>query len=85
MSLYIRYEFIAVDRALDREQLADLRGVSTRAEITPSSFTNHYDWGDLEVDPSTLMARYFDAGLRWTSAGDRVLWLRPACSRPRHL
>ncbi|WP_157595122.1 hypothetical protein [Plesiocystis pacifica] len=84
MGLYIRYEFIAVDQPLDRAQLAELGGVSTRAEITPSSFTNHYDWGDLKANPSTLMARYFDAGLRWTSAGDRVLWLRLPYSRATH-
>lgn len=84
MSLYIHYEFITVDQPLDREQLAELSGFSTRAEITPSSFTNHYDWGDLKVNPSTLMARYFDAGLRWTSAGDRVLWLRLPYSQATH-
>lgn len=84
MSLYISYEFVAVDRPLSPGQVEDLRGVSTRAEITPASFTNHYGWSDLEVDPSALMARYFDAGLRWTSAGDRALWLRLPYSSETH-
>lgn len=61
MSEYQYYEFAAVDRPLTRNEMAELRAVSTRATITPNSFTNEYDWGDLKADPADWMHRYFDA------------------------
>jgi len=61
MSEYQYYEFAAIDRPLTRAELAELRAVSTRAEITPTGFVNHYEWGDLKADPADWMRRYFDA------------------------
>ncbi len=43
--------------------MAELRAISTRAEITPTGFTNTYNWGDLKADPIDLLATYFDAFL----------------------
>ncbi|KAB1917237.1 hypothetical protein F8271_32020, partial [Micromonospora sp. ALFpr18c] len=40
---------------------AELRSLSTRADITATSFVNTYEWGDFKGDPRTLMERYFDA------------------------
>jgi hypothetical protein len=61
MSEYQYYEFAAIDRPLTREEMAQLRAVSSRAEITPTGFVNHYEWGDLKADPAEWMRRYFDA------------------------
>lgn len=61
MSEYQYYEFAAIDRPLTRAEMAALRAVSTRAEITPAGFVNHYEWGDLKADPADWMRRYFDA------------------------
>jgi len=61
MSEYQYYEFRAIDRPLSLAEMAKLRAVSTRAEITASGFVNHYEWGDLKADPSAWMRRYFDA------------------------
>lgn len=61
MSEYQYYEFAAIDRPLTRAEMAKLRAVSTRGVITPTSFTNHYEWGDLKADPADWMRRYFDA------------------------
>lgn len=61
MSEYQYYEFAAIDRSLTRAEMAQLRAVSTRAGITASGFTNHYEWGDLKADPADWMRRYFDA------------------------
>lgn len=61
MSEYQYYEFAAIDRPLTRAEMARLRAVSTRAEITPSGFVNHYEWGDLKADPADWMRHYFDA------------------------
>jgi hypothetical protein len=61
MSEYQYYEFAAIDRPLTRAEMAKLRAISTRAEITPAGFVNHYEWGDLKADPADWMRRYFDA------------------------
>lgn len=61
MSEYQYYEFAAIDKPLTRTEMTELRAVSTRAVITPSGFTNHYEWGDLKADPADWMRRYFDA------------------------
>lgn len=61
MSEYQYYEFLAIDRPLTADEMAALRDLSTRANITPVSFTNEYNWGDFKGDPDKLMQRYFDA------------------------
>lgn len=76
MSEYQYYEFQALDKPLSKRQLSELRAISTRARITPVSFVNDYQWGDLKADPKTLMARYFDAHLYLANWGTRRLMLR---------
>jgi hypothetical protein len=61
MSEYQYYEFLAIDRSLTEDEIDELRTLSTRATITPVSFTNEYNWGDFKGDPEKLMQRYFDA------------------------
>src|SRR5213594_2084843 len=39
MSEYRYYEFQTIDRRLDQKEMQDLRGYSSRARITPTSFT----------------------------------------------
>ncbi len=54
MSEYQYYEFQSVDRALSKEDRAQLRGISSRAQITATSFTNHYEWGDLKANSKDI-------------------------------
>jgi hypothetical protein len=61
MSEYQYYEFLAIDRPLSADEMAELRALSTRATITPVGFTNEYNWGDFKGNPDKLMQRYFDA------------------------
>lgn len=61
MSEYQYYHFATVDKPLTNKQTGELRDISTRATITPTSFVNVYNWGDLKADPLELMFRYFDA------------------------
>lgn len=61
MSEYQYYEFIAIDDPLTPKQMAELRSRSSRASITPTSFVNDYQWGNLKGDPVDWMRRYFDA------------------------
>jgi hypothetical protein len=73
MSEYQYYEFQAIDRSLSKEQMAELRAISSRAEITPTRFTNVYSYGDFRGDPSDLIARYFDAHVYIANWGSHVL------------
>src|SRR5487761_463797 len=61
VSEYLYYEFRAVDRPLTHREIRELRALSTRAEITATSFVNTYEWGDFKGDPNILMDKYFDA------------------------
>lgn len=76
MSEYQYYEFAAADRPLTTREQAELRSLSTRADITATSFVNTYQWGNLKGDPSKLMERYFDAHLYLTNWGTREVMLR---------
>ncbi len=53
-----------------------LRGLSTRAQITTTSFVNVYHWGDFRGDPIKLMERCFDAFVYVTNWGYRRFMLR---------
>lgn len=76
MSEYQFYEFQAVDRPLSSQEQAELRALSTRAEITAYRFTNVYHWGNFKGSPDQLMERYFDAHVYVTNWGTRHLMLR---------
>jgi hypothetical protein len=76
VSEYQSYEFLALDRRLTAQEMAELRRISTRAEITPTRFWNEYHWGDLKADPFKLLARYFDLHLYFANWGTRRLMVR---------
>lgn len=76
MSEYQYYEFLSLDRTLSPRQMREFRRVSSRAEITPSRFTNFYEFGDFKGDPSRWMERYFDAFLYFANWGTRLVSIR---------
>jgi hypothetical protein len=76
MSEYQYYEFLALERPLTLEEMAALRDISSRAVITPTSFNNHYEWGDLKADPLDLLRRYFDVFVYVANWGTRWVALR---------
>jgi hypothetical protein len=76
MSEYQYYEFLALDRPLTDKQHAELRSLSTRAEISATRFVNEYHWGNFRGDPRTMMERYFDAFLYLANWGTRQLMFR---------
>jgi hypothetical protein len=76
VSEYQYYDFRAIDRALTKAEMAELRSVSTRAVITSTSFTNHYEWGDLKANPLKLLEKCFDTFLYVANWGTRELYLR---------
>ena len=76
MSEYQYYEFQAIDRPLSDADRQALRGLSTRARITATSFTNEYHWGGLKGDPVRWMERWFDLHLYLANWGTRRLMIR---------
>ena len=76
MSEYQYYEFQAIDRPLSDADRQALRGLSTRARITATSFTNEYQWGGLKGDPVRWMERWFDLHLYLANWGTRRLMIR---------
>jgi hypothetical protein len=76
VSEYQYYDFKAIDHALTKTEMAALRAISTRAVITTTSFTNHYEWGDLKADPLTLLEKYFDAFVYVANWGTREFHFR---------
>ena len=76
MSEYQYYEFVALDRPLDAQAQAEVRALSTRAQITATSFVNEYEWGDFRGDPNHLVERHYDAHLYLADWGTRHLVLR---------
>ena len=76
MSEYQYYEFQAIDRPLSETDQQALRGLSTRARITATSFTNEYHWGNFKGDPARFMERWFDLHLYLANWGTRRLMIR---------
>jgi hypothetical protein len=76
MSEYQYYEFRTIDRPLTEMEIDALGSISTRADITSTSFTNDYEWGDLKADPLRLLEKYFDAFVYVANWGTRRFWLR---------
>ena len=76
MSEYQYYEFQAIDRPLDEADRQALQALSSRARVTATSFTNHYNYGDFRGDPYELMERWFDLHLHLSNWGTRRLMMR---------
>ncbi len=76
MSEYQYYEFRALDTPLTARQMTELRQWSTRAEITATSFTNEYHFGDFRGNPEKLLGQYFDAFFYFANWGTHTLMFR---------
>ncbi|MEU2871546.1 hypothetical protein ABZ769_20380 [Streptomyces olivoreticuli] len=76
MSEYQHYQFLALDRPLSDKQLAGVRELTTRAELTRTSFLNTYQWGDFKGSPDRLLEQCYDAFLYFANWGTRQLMLR---------
>lgn len=62
MSEYQYYKFERLDGHLDAKARQALRTISSRAEISATSFQVYYIYSDLKAEPFELMLRYFDIG-----------------------
>jgi hypothetical protein len=76
MSEYQFYEFRTVDRSLTAAEIAELGKLSSRAEITATSFTNTYSYGNFRGNPDRMMEQYFDAFVYVANWGTRHFMVR---------
>ncbi len=79
VSEYQYYEFQSIDRPLTEGQMRALRSISSRAEITPTCFTNFYSFGDFKGNPAKMAERYFDGYLYLANWGTHKFTLRLPC------
>ena len=76
MSAYRYYEFLAIDHPLSDKDMRALRNVSSRAQITSTSFINEYHFGDFKGNPNEFMKRWFDLHIYLANWGTRQLMIR---------
>ena len=76
MSEYQYYEFYAQDRPLSARQMEEVDSISSRAEVTPTSFTVVYNYSDLRVNPLELLGRHFDVLVYVANWGTRRIAFR---------
>ena len=76
MSEYQYYEFQAIDRPLNEQQQAYVRGLSRRVEMTPSHARFTYSYGDFPANPLKVLEAHFDALLYEANWGSKRLAFR---------
>ncbi len=76
MSEYQYVAFRAIDRPVDAKNLAYMQKQSSRAEITPWSFENEYNFGDFRGDAEEMLRRGYDMNLHYAHYGIRTLMIR---------
>jgi hypothetical protein len=76
VSEYQYIEFRAIDGPVSKKDLAYMRRQSTRAEITPWSFTNEYTFGDFRGNAMEMLRRGYDVHLHYANFGIRSLYFR---------
>ncbi len=76
MSEYQYVAFRAIDRAVSEKNLAYMRRQSSRAEITPWSFENEYNYGDFHGNAIEMLRQGYDIHLHYANFGVRTLLIR---------
>ena len=77
MSTYQYYEWLAIDRPLEDDQLSEVVGLSSHMETaTPTQAFVSYSYGSFKHDPLDILARHFDAFLYSANWGTRQLAFR---------
>nr|WP_246072393.1 hypothetical protein [Catenovulum sediminis] len=83
MSEYQYYKFERLDGYLDAKARQALRAISSRAEISATSFQVYYSYSDLKAEPSELMLKYFDIGFYYADWGSIDAYIKlPAGTLP---
>ncbi|HEV7279691.1 MAG TPA: hypothetical protein VGN57_05710 [Pirellulaceae bacterium] len=76
MSEYQVVAFRAIDRPVTAENLEFMEEQSSRAEITPWSFDNVYNYGDFRGDELEMLRRGYDLFVHYANFGTRKVMIR---------
>ncbi len=76
MSEYQYYEFRTVNRTLSRAEQSEVNTWSSRGEVTPTSATFVYHYGDFRQDPERCLLGYFEMMLYLANFGCKRLMFR---------
>ena len=76
MSEYQYYKFERLDGYLDAKARQALRAISSRAEISATSFQVYYNYSDLKAAPPELMLKYFDIGFYYADWGSIEAYIK---------
>lgn len=76
MSEYQYYEFRSIDKALNKNQIAALHKLSSRAEVSSRHASFVYHYGDFRGNVEQLMQSSFDAMVYLANWGNRRLMFR---------
>lgn len=83
MSEYRYYNFERLDGYLDAKARQSLRVISSRAEITATSFQVYYNFSDLKAEPFAMMLKHFDIGFYYSDWGSIDAYIKlPAGTLP---
>ena len=69
MSEYQYHKFEQLDGDLDAKARQSRRAISSRADITATSFQVYYTYRDLKAEPFELLLKYFDIGFHYADWG----------------
>ena len=76
MSEYQYYESQAVDQLLSSDAGQEMQRLSSRVQLTATSASFVYHYGDFRGNPYRVLVNYFDAMLYITNWGTRQLMFR---------
>jgi hypothetical protein len=76
VSEYQYYRFERLAGYLDSKQREALRRISSRAEITATSFQVYYHYGDLKADTYEVVLKYFDIGFYYADWGSIDVYIK---------
>ena len=76
MSEYQYYEFRTVNRTLTREEVKEVDSWSSRGNVSSTSATFTYNFGDFKRDPKQCLLAHFDMMLYYANYGCRRMIFR---------
>jgi hypothetical protein len=76
MSEFQCYQFKTIDRPLSNSEREEVNSWSSRGEVTSTTATFIYHYGDFKKDPEWAVEHYFDAMIYFANWGTRRLLLK---------
>ncbi|NJO02413.1 MAG: hypothetical protein HC880_12655 [Bacteroidia bacterium] len=76
MAEYQYYDFYSLDRPLNKEEISQIKDLSSRAKVNPQRATFAYHYGDFKSDEVDVLNKHFDMMLYIANWGTRRLLIK---------